>query len=60
MTKEPWVISIPDLKGRYALFPMLDGWTDVFAGSGQAHDGHRRAEVRDHRSRLVRARCLQE
>jgi hypothetical protein len=23
--KEPWVINIPDLKGRYALFPMLDG-----------------------------------
>src|SRR5215475_1370190 len=28
--KDPWVLSIPDLKGRYALFPMLDGWTDVF------------------------------
>jgi hypothetical protein len=27
VSKEPWVISIPDLKGRYALFPMLDGWT---------------------------------
>ena len=27
---EPWVLSIPDTKGRYALFPMLDGWTTVF------------------------------
>ena len=27
VSKEPWVVSIPDLKGRYALFPMLDGWT---------------------------------
>src|SRR6201989_2116500 len=28
--KEPWVVRIPDMKGRYALFPMLDGWTTVF------------------------------
>src|SRR5262245_45642202 len=27
---EPWVLSIPDMKDRYALFPMLDGWTTVF------------------------------
>jgi hypothetical protein len=24
---EPWVLSIPDMKNRYFLFPMLDGWT---------------------------------
>ena len=29
--KEPWVLSIPDMKGRYFLFPMLDGWTNVFS-----------------------------
>ena len=25
VSKEPWIFSIPDMKGRYALFPMLDG-----------------------------------
>ncbi|MGY3611435.1 MULTISPECIES: DUF1254 domain-containing protein, partial [unclassified Bradyrhizobium] len=25
--KEPWVLSVPDMKGRYFLLPMLDGWT---------------------------------
>jgi hypothetical protein len=27
VSKEPWVLSIPDMRDRYALFPMLDGWT---------------------------------
>ncbi|MGC1386083.1 MAG: DUF1254 domain-containing protein, partial [Candidatus Acidiferrales bacterium] len=39
LTKEPWVISIPDLHGRYALFPMLDGWTDVFQVPGKRTTG---------------------
>lgn len=28
--EEPWLVSIPDFDDRYALFPMLDGWTTVF------------------------------
>jgi hypothetical protein len=37
--KEPWVISFPDMNGRYALFPMLDGWTNVFQVPGKRTTG---------------------
>src|SRR5512144_364265 len=39
VSKEPWVISLPDMKGRYALFPMLSGWTDVFQVPGKRTTG---------------------
>ncbi len=37
--KEPWVLSIPDMKGRYFLVPLLDGWTNVFQVPGSRTTG---------------------
>lgn len=37
--KEPWIVSIPDMKGRCFLMPFLDGWTNVFAVPGPRTTG---------------------
>ncbi|QTB99496.1 DUF1254 domain-containing protein [Alcaligenes sp. SORT26] len=36
---EPWILSIPDMQDRYALMPLLDGWTTVFQVPGKRTTG---------------------
>ncbi len=39
VAREPWVLSLPDPKDRCCLFPVLDGWTAVFAPAGKQTTG---------------------
>jgi hypothetical protein len=39
VSKEPYVLRIPDEADRYYLMPMLSGWTDVFEDPGKRTTG---------------------
>jgi hypothetical protein len=39
LSKEPYVLSLPNEDGRYYLMPMLDAWTNVFASPGTRTTG---------------------
>lgn len=39
VSKEPYILSLPDEAGRYYLMPMLSAWTDVFQVPGKRTTG---------------------
>jgi hypothetical protein len=39
LSREPYILSIPDAHGRYYLLPMLDAWTTVFQDPGTRTTG---------------------
>lgn len=39
LSKEPWIISLPNMNDRYYLFPILDAWTNVIADPGKRTTG---------------------
>ncbi len=41
VSREPYILSLPDENGRYYLMPMLSGWTEVFQVPGKRTTGTR-------------------
>src|SRR5262245_16442824 len=41
LSREPYVLSLPDMDDRYFLMPMLDGWTNVFEVPGTRTTGNK-------------------
>jgi hypothetical protein len=39
VSQEPWILTVPNMGGRYYLLPMLDGWTNVFQVPGKRTTG---------------------
>lgn len=39
LSKEPYILHVPNEDGRYYMMPMLSGWTDVFASPGTRTSG---------------------
>ena len=41
VSKEPWVLSIPDMGNRYYIFPVLDGYSEVLHVSSPPTTGYK-------------------
>ena len=41
VSKEPWILRIPDMGNRYYIIPMLDGYSEVFSVASPATTGYK-------------------
>ena len=39
LSREPWILNLPESRDRYFMMPMLDGWTTVFEVPGKRTTG---------------------
>ena len=39
VSREPWILGIPDMGSRYYIVPMLDGWSDVIKAASPSTTG---------------------
>ncbi len=44
LSKEPFILSLPDTGQRYYLMQMLDGWTNVFSSVGTRTTGNKKGD----------------
>jgi len=44
LSKEPWILHVPDEDGRYYLMQIMDGWTEVIADPGTRTTGTKAAD----------------
>jgi hypothetical protein len=44
LVREPMVLSVPEMDGRYYLMQMLDAWTNVFAAPGTRTTGSEKSD----------------
>ena len=45
LTREPIVLSVPDMHDRYYVMSLLDGWTNVFQSPGKRTTGTKKADL---------------
>ena len=44
LTKDPVILSVPDMQDRYYVMPLMDPWTNVFASIGTRETGSQAGE----------------
>ena len=52
LSREPYILHVPDEAGRFYLMPILNGWTNVFRQSGKAYHWNQGRRLRHHRTEL--------